>query len=122
MEDGEGSGRAQRIDKWLWHARFLKTRGLASRLVSDGKVRVNREKIAKPSHSVRPGDVITATIAGRVRVTRVVAIGERRGPPAEARTLYQDLLADSPAGHAAGETSPQSGDVLEGPSTSSEPE
>jgi ribosome-associated heat shock protein Hsp15 len=98
MEDGQEPGRTQRIDKWLWHARFLKTRGLASRLVSDGKVRVNREKIAKPSHTVRHGDVITATIAGRVRVARVLAIGERRGPPSEARTLYQDLLAEKPDG------------------------
>lgn len=114
MEDGEGAGRAQRIDKWLWHARFLKTRGLASRLVSDGKVRVNREKIAKPSHAVRPGDVITTTIAGRVRVARILAIGERRGPPAEARTLYQDLLAESSSGDAAVNVAPHpSGDLPE---------
>jgi ribosome-associated heat shock protein Hsp15 len=96
MEDGEEPGRAQRLDKWLWHGRFLKTRGLASRLISGGMVRVNRERVAKPSHTVRPGDVITATIAGRVRVVRVVGIGERRGPPAEARLLYEDILAEAP--------------------------
>lgn len=112
MEEGDEPGRTQRIDKWLWHARFLKTRGLASRLVSDGKVRVNREKIAKPSHAVRPGDVITATIAGRVRVARVLGIGERRGPPSEACTLYQDLLAETP-GDAAGQPAPSSGDMPE---------
>jgi ribosome-associated heat shock protein Hsp15 len=112
MEDGEEPGRTQRIDKWLWHARFVKTRGLASRLVSDGKVRVNREKIAKPSHAVRSGDVITATIAGRVRVARVLGIGERRGPPLEARLLYQDLLAETP-GDAASQPPRQSGDMPE---------
>jgi ribosome-associated heat shock protein Hsp15 len=96
MEEGDEPGRAQRIDKWLWHGRFVKTRGLASRLVSGGMVRVNREKIAKPSHPVRLGDVITAAIAGRVRVVRVLGIAERRGPPSEARVLYQDLLADQP--------------------------
>jgi ribosome-associated heat shock protein Hsp15 len=111
MAEGEEPGRTQRIDKWLWHARFLKTRGLASRLVSDGKVRVNREKIAKPSHAVRLGDVITATIAGRVRVARVLAIGERRGPPSEARTLYQDLLAETPDPGA--QPPPSSGDTPE---------
>jgi len=101
MEDGEEPGRAQRLDKWLWHGRFVKTRGLASRLISGGMVRVNRERVAKPSHTVRPGDVITATIAGRVRVVRVLGIGDRRGPPAEARLLYEDILSEAP-GSAAG--------------------
>ncbi len=109
MEEGEEPGRTQRLDKWLWHGRFVKTRGLASRLISGGMVRVNREKVAKPSHTVRLGDVITAAIAGHVRVVRVVGIGERRGPPAEARTLYEDILAEAPgaaAGEAASSASP----------------
>jgi ribosome-associated heat shock protein Hsp15 len=101
MEQGEEPGRTQRLDKWLWHGRFLKTRGLASRLISGGMVRVNREKVVKPSHTVRAGDVITATIAGRVRVVRVVGFGERRGPPSEARRLYEDILTEVP-GSAAG--------------------
>ena len=99
---GEEREQAQRLDKWLWHARFLKSRGLASRLISGGMVRVNREKVHKPACTVRPGDVITAAIAGRVRVIRVVGIGDRRGPPAEARALYQDILGEAP-GQPAGE-------------------
>ncbi len=103
-EDGE-TGRGQRIDKWLWHGRFVKTRSLASRLVADGKVRVNREKVIKPSHTVQAGDVITAALAGRVRVVRVLVLAERRGPPAEARTLYEDLLAGKGESAAASEAS-----------------
>jgi ribosome-associated heat shock protein Hsp15 len=94
MGAGEETGRGQRIDKWLWHGRFVKTRSLASRLVADGKVRVNREKVIKPSHTVQAGDVITAALAGRVRVVRVLLLAERRGSPAEARQLYKDLLAE----------------------------
>ena len=89
----EATDRSQRLDKWLWHGRFVKTRSLASRLVADGKVRVNREKVLKPSHNVSAGDVITGTFGGHVRVVKVLALAERRGPPAEARTLYEDLLA-----------------------------
>lgn len=89
----EATGRSQRLDKWLWHGRFVKTRSLASRLVADGKIRVNREKVLKPSHNVQAGDVITGTFGGHVRVVKVVGLAERRGPPAEARTLYEDLLA-----------------------------
>jgi ribosome-associated heat shock protein Hsp15 len=110
MVEGEETGRGQRIDKWLWHGRFVKTRSLASRLVAEGKIRVNRGKVAKPSYVVEIGDVITATIAGKVRVVKILAIAERRGPPAVARTLYEDLLAgkeaaateagDPPAGEA----------------------
>jgi ribosome-associated heat shock protein Hsp15 len=81
----------QRLDKWLWFARFARTRSLAARLVEDGKIRVNREKILKPAQSVRAGDVITAAIGGRVRVVRIAAPGARRGPAEEARTLYEDL-------------------------------
>nr|WP_119062659.1 RNA-binding S4 domain-containing protein [Dichotomicrobium thermohalophilum] len=81
----------QRLDKWLWFARFARTRSLAARLVEDGKVRVNREKILKPAQSVRPGDVITAAIGGRVRIVRIADPGARRGPAQEARALYEDL-------------------------------
>lgn len=81
----------QRLDKWLWFARFARTRSLASRLVEDGKVRINREKILKPAQSVRPGDVITAAVGGRVRVVRIMEAGARRGPAEEARGLYEDM-------------------------------
>jgi ribosome-associated heat shock protein Hsp15 len=81
----------QRLDKWLWHARLVKTRSLASQLVGKGKFRVNRDKIVKPAHPVKCGDVITTAVFGRLRVLRIAGLGERRGPAAEARALYVDL-------------------------------
>ncbi len=80
-----------RIDKWLWFTRKVKTRSKATRLVRDGKVRVNREKISRASHAVRVGDVVTVTIARRVHVLEVLAPGHRRGPATEAALLYTDL-------------------------------
>jgi len=80
-----------RIDKWLWYARFFKTRGLSAKLVSGGHVRVNGEKIAKAAHAVGPGDVLTFPQARQVRVIRILAKGARRGPAAEAQALYEDL-------------------------------
>jgi len=80
-----------RIDKWLWQARFFKTRGLAARQVSEGKVRVNAAKVSKPSRSVAPGDVLTFPQGHVIRVVRILALGERRGPAPEARMLYEDL-------------------------------
>ncbi len=81
----------QRIDKWLWFARIVKSRGLAARLVEDGRVRLNRIKIAKPAHEVGEGDVLTLAVHGRVRVLRVRASASRRGPAAAARLLYDEL-------------------------------
>jgi ribosome-associated heat shock protein Hsp15 len=80
----------QRIDKWLWFARIVKSRGLAARLVEDGHVRLNRIKIAKPAHEVGAGDVLTLAVHGRVRVLRVRACAPRRGPAAAARRLYDE--------------------------------
>lgn len=80
-----------RIDKWLWHARFFKTRTLAAKIVSGGHVRVNGSKIAKPSYSISPDDVLTFPQAKDVRVVRVQAMGERRGPAPEAQQLYFDM-------------------------------
>ncbi len=80
-----------RIDKWLWQARFFKTRGRAARQVSCGQVRVNGARVAKPAQNVAPGDVLTFAQSRQIRVVRVVAIGTRRGPADEARTLYEDL-------------------------------
>ena len=90
----------QRIDKWLWFARIVKTRPLAAALAANGQVRVNRQKIVKPSQDVGPGDIVTATVAGQVRVLRVLGCAPRRGAAAEARKLYEDLSAAQP-GHAA---------------------
>lgn len=91
---------SQRIDKWLWFARIVKTRSLATALVGGGKVRVNRQKISKASHSVAPGDVLTIVLRGHVRVLRVLDPGTRRGPAPEARQLYEDLSAPAPEGPA----------------------
>lgn len=82
-----------RIDKWLWQARFFKTRGLAAGVVSAGHLRLNGVKMAKPGHDVRPGDVLTFPQGDRIRVVRVLAPGTRRGPAEEARMLYADLDA-----------------------------
>jgi ribosome-associated heat shock protein Hsp15 len=84
---------AIRLDKWLWQARFLKSRSLAAALVSEGRVRVNGERAVKPARTILPGDVLTFPQGGRVRVVRVIATGERRGPAVEAQTLYDDLEA-----------------------------
>ena len=87
------AGSTQRIDKWLWFARIVKTRSLAAALVSHGSVRVNRQKVAKPSHPVAPGDVLTLVVRGRVKVLKVLDLSTRRGPAAQARLLYDDLTA-----------------------------
>ena len=81
----------QRIDKWLWFTRAVKTRSLAAKLVSSGKVRLNSDRISKPSHTVTAGDVLTFTLNRRVRVLKVILTGTRRGPYEEARQLYEDL-------------------------------
>ena len=81
----------QRLDKWLWFARVVKTRTLAAKLVTEGGVRLNREKVEKPSAIVRAGDVLTIAVHDRVRILQVVAGGERRGPAPEAALLFVDL-------------------------------
>ena len=81
----------QRLDKWLWHARFFRTRTLAAAQVSGGHVRVNGDKARKPAHAVGPGDILTFAQARTIRVVRVEALGDRRGPAPEAQTLYADL-------------------------------
>jgi ribosome-associated heat shock protein Hsp15 len=79
----------QRLDKWLWFARVIKSRTSAAQLVESGRVRVNRVRVVKPSHALREGDVLTIAVRGQVRVLEVQALGERRGPPQEARLLYR---------------------------------
>ncbi|MEQ9695442.1 RNA-binding S4 domain-containing protein [Shimia sp. SDUM112013] len=81
----------QRLDKWLWHARFFKTRTLAAKVVSGGHVRVNAGKVAKPSHGVVVGDVLTFPQARDIRVVRIEGFAENRGPAPEAQKLYLDL-------------------------------
>lgn len=86
----------QRIDKWLWFARVAKSRTLAAELVADGKVRVNRVRIDKPSHVVKAGDILTIAIAARIRILEVRAPGTRRGPAPEAQLLFADLTPPPP--------------------------
>lgn len=99
---GSGTAAVQRLDKWLWFARIAKSRTLAAQLVQDGKVRVNRAKVAKPAQTVRADDVLTIVIRGNIQVLKVLAPGVRRGPPAEARLLYE--LLSGPAGAAAAQS------------------
>ena len=80
-----------RLDKWLWYARFFRTRSLATRLCAAGRVRINREVVSKTHAAVKPGDVLTFPQARRIRVVKVLALAARRGPAVEARTLYEDL-------------------------------
>lgn len=85
-----------RLDKWLWQARFCKSRVLASRLVSDGAIRVNAVRVVKPATPVRIGDGLSFARGGRVHVLRILGLGTRRGPAEEARMLYEVLEAAQP--------------------------
>ena len=85
-----------RIDKWLWHARFFKSRTLANAQCAAGKVRLDGTAVSKAHATVRPGQVLTFVQGRHVRVVKVVAIGTRRGPASEAQALYEDLSPPSP--------------------------
>lgn len=95
-----------RLDKWLWHARVVKTRGDAQALIEAGRVRINRQKTDASHKPVRIGDTLTITLAQRVLVLKVAGLGARRGPASEARTLYDDLTQRA--------ARPAAGDVPEG--------
>jgi ribosome-associated heat shock protein Hsp15 len=81
----------QRIDKWLWHARVVRTRQAAAALVASGHVRVNSQRIDAPSRAVRPGDVVTVALDRAVRVLKVLGFAERRGSADAARALCADV-------------------------------
>jgi ribosome-associated heat shock protein Hsp15 len=81
----------QRIDKWLWHARVVRTRSAAAALVSGGMVRVNNERVGQPSRLVRPSDVVTVALDRSVRILKVTGYAERRGSATDARGLFEDL-------------------------------
>ncbi|MCY0092560.1 RNA-binding S4 domain-containing protein [Hoeflea ulvae] len=81
----------QRIDKWLFFARTIKSRTLAGKFVSSGNVRVNREKIDQASFLIKPGDVLTISFERRIVVLKILGCGQRRGPAPEAQLLYEDL-------------------------------
>ena len=89
-------GNFQRLDLWLWFARFFKSRTLATRFVQSGRLRVNNQVIKKAHHNLRVGDVLTFPKADRVRVVKLLGLGLRRGPAPEARFLYEDLSPPAP--------------------------
>ena len=85
----------QRLDKWLWHARMVRTRSDAAALTEAGHVRLNGTRVTAPGHGVRVGDVITLALDRSARVVEVVGFCERRGPAPAARALYRDLTKGS---------------------------
>lgn len=95
---------ALRIDVWLWRARFFKTRSMAAKFVEEGRVRLTRSgvetRLDKASRTVRPGDALLFALGGRLTALQVGALGERRGPAPEARTLYR-LIENEGQGAAA---------------------
>jgi ribosome-associated heat shock protein Hsp15 len=78
-----------RIDKWLWHARFFKTRALAQTAAASGRIRLNGLRVEKPHHAIKPGDVLTLARGREVLVVRVCGEAVRRGPAREAQALYE---------------------------------
>jgi ribosome-associated heat shock protein Hsp15 len=110
---GAGAAAASlRLDKWLWFARFCKTRSLAAKLCQSGQIRIAGNHVLKAHQTIRPGDVLTFPLGRAIRVVRVRALGARRGPSAEARALYDDLTpvaAPAPPPALAGERDPGSG-------------
>ncbi|QUJ75161.1 RNA-binding S4 domain-containing protein [Sulfitobacter albidus] len=85
-----------RLDKWLWYARFFKTRSLAATIVGSGRVRVNGTVVAKRSVTISAGDVLTFSKDDHIRVIQIDACGTRRGPAPEAQALYTDLSPPEP--------------------------
>jgi ribosome-associated heat shock protein Hsp15 len=86
----------QRIDKWLWHARVVRTRTAAAALAASGHVRVNGQRIDAASRAVKVGDVVTVALDRTVRVMKVVDFADRRGAAEAARVLYEDLAPARP--------------------------
>ena len=85
-----GADAFMRLDKWLWHARFFKSRSSASTFTASGNVRINGTRQTRSSARVRPGDMLTFALHGHVRVIEVLSLSVRRGPAVEAQTLYHD--------------------------------
>jgi ribosome-associated heat shock protein Hsp15 len=96
-----------RLDKWLWYARFFKTRALATRAIAGGRFRLDGAVMSKPHRAAQPGQVLTFMQGDRVRVIEIVELGSRRGPAAEAVLLYEDLSPELPKREAGGEQGAQ---------------
>jgi len=86
----------QRLDKWLWYARIVKSRTLAQKLIETGEIRVDKVRVSNPARKVAVGSVLTFTYAERLRVLRILLPGTRRGPASEAQELYEDLSPPTP--------------------------
>ncbi len=95
--DATAEGPALRLDKWLWQARFFKSRNIAGKVCTSGRLRLNGDIVTKAHTKVRVGDVLTFPKDDHIRVIRVEALGERRGPAAEAQGLFTDLQPPEPA-------------------------
>ena len=95
-----------RLDKWLWFARFFKTRANATRAIASGRFRLDGEVMSKPHRAALPGQVLTFIQGERVRVVKIIALGTRRGPASEAITLYEDMSPPVAPRSAKGETAP----------------
>jgi ribosome-associated heat shock protein Hsp15 len=95
-EQASAPGGSQRLDKWLWFARFARTRSLAAKLCQSGLVKLAGEAVAKPNRAVRPGDVLAIPQGRVVRTVRVRGLGLRRGRPDEARALFEEIAEPAP--------------------------
>ena len=91
MNGGEATTESLRADKWLWFARFFKSRSLATQICQAGKLRLSGQGVVKAHTKVKVGDVLTFPQARHIRVIKVLALGSRRGPASEAQALYEDL-------------------------------
>lgn len=80
-----------RLDKWLWQARFFKSRTIAAEVIAEGHIRVNGTRVSRPGRDVMADDTLTFPQGHRIRVVRITALGQRRGPATEAQSLYVDL-------------------------------
>jgi ribosome-associated heat shock protein Hsp15 len=89
----DGEDATLRLDKWLWHARIFRSRSLASKFCLEGRIRIGGRVVEKAHQMVKPGDVLTFAHGRDVKVLKILALGKRRGPAPEARTLYEDLSA-----------------------------
>lgn len=102
------TGDTRRLDKWLWFARFFKSRSLATRFCVAGRLRINGKLVSKPHYGLKAGDVLTFPLGPHVRIIQVADLGLRRGPAPEARALYEDL-DPPPTRRAAASKTPVSG-------------
>ncbi|TAN62057.1 MAG: RNA-binding S4 domain-containing protein [Magnetospirillum sp.] len=94
---GSSAPAGLRVDRWLFFARFFKSRALATRVIEGGEVRLNGRVVAKPAQPVAPGDELIFPTAPKWRHVRVLALAEARRPAPEARLLYEDIIPSGPS-------------------------